>query len=204
MAELIIRSGKHQGKKLVLPAVRVLIGRDQACHIRLASDDVSRQHCSLRVSPDGIYARDLGSRNGTLVNDVAIVHETLLQPGDLLQVGPMVFEVPRSKTATPHAAAPTGQTAAGQAATDDDIASWLSDEDAIAGTDPGDTTIISTKPTRKEPAPPAQSPARKQFKSVADEAADIIRRHREREAKLRAEQEPKRQQERQQEQQQNP
>jgi pSer/pThr/pTyr-binding forkhead associated (FHA) protein len=184
MAELIIRSGKHQGKKLVLPASRVLIGRDASCQIRLASTDVSRQHCSLRVSPEGIYVRDLGSRNGTHVNETLIATETLLSPGDMLRIGPILLQVPKKKEPQPaHSQAP-GRNNSGLQATDEDIASWLSDEETetgIEGPGQGDTTIISNKDRTTTvplpPAPKAAPPARRQFKSVADEAADIIRRH---------------------------
>ena len=179
MAELIIRSGKQQGKKLVLPAARVVIGRDASCQIRLASNDVSRQHCSLRVSPEGVFARDLGSRNGTLVNDVPISHETLLKPGDIVRIGPIVLEVPKPREVPkpPAESAPAG--GPDSSATDDDIVAWLSDEDPAAEADPGDTTIISkrTKVT-PQPAAPKSATGRKQFKSIAEEAADIIRRHR--------------------------
>jgi pSer/pThr/pTyr-binding forkhead associated (FHA) protein len=37
--------------------------------------------------------RDLGSRNGTLVNGTRLVDERLLSQGDRVQIGPLVFEV---------------------------------------------------------------------------------------------------------------
>jgi pSer/pThr/pTyr-binding forkhead associated (FHA) protein len=48
----------------------------------------------LRVSDDGsLNLRDLGSANGTLVNGRRLVGETALQPGDKLQLGPVILEV---------------------------------------------------------------------------------------------------------------
>jgi pSer/pThr/pTyr-binding forkhead associated (FHA) protein len=47
----------------------------------------------LRVTQEGAFVRDLGSRNGTLVNGSLVLGETLLDEGDHLQVGPLVFEV---------------------------------------------------------------------------------------------------------------
>jgi pSer/pThr/pTyr-binding forkhead associated (FHA) protein len=47
----------------------------------------------LRVSQSGVYVKDLGSHNGTLVNGVRVVREQQLVEGDHLQVGPLVFEV---------------------------------------------------------------------------------------------------------------
>src|SRR5262249_30045201 len=61
--------------------------------VRPNSDWVSRQHCMLRVSEDGVYLRDLGSRNGTLVNGSRLKGECRLEHGDKLQVGPLVFQL---------------------------------------------------------------------------------------------------------------
>jgi len=70
-------------------------------------------------------------------------------------------------------------------ASDNDIAEWLSQEGIGSSeggeSSPGDTTIIprlaalDSPPPTPVPAPRESSP--RQFRSVADEAADIIRRH---------------------------
>jgi pSer/pThr/pTyr-binding forkhead associated (FHA) protein len=171
MIELIVQSGKHQGKRLRIPDEgEVLIGRDESCQIRLASSDVSRHHCVLRPTSDGLVARDLESRNGTYLNEALMEDETLLKPGDILRVGPIMLQVP-------------GAPEINVRASDADIAEWLSKE-GIGSSDggessPGDTTIIP-RPAALDTPPPATAPretANRQFRSVADEAADIIRRH---------------------------
>ena len=174
MIELIVQSGKQQGKRLRLPDEGdVLIGRDESCQIRLASSEVSRHHCVLKPTPDGIVARDLDSRNGTFLNETLMEDETLLKPGDILRVGPIMLQVP-------------GAPEANIRASDNEIAEWLSKEGISGSSDggesaPGDTTIIP-KPAGLDntPIPPASAPREsspRQFRSVADEAADIIRRH---------------------------
>lgn len=192
MPELIIRSGKHQGKKLVFREAEVTFGRDEDCQIRLASTDVSRKHCVFRPTPEGLTVRDLGSRNGTLVNDVAIDSERLLAPGDMVRIGPMLLEVPGHKPPRPAGEeAPAQEPPSGHIATPDEIAGWLTDEDAESlATD--STTIIRAAPAAPEPSEPAvkqepvtdhaapkTDPERKKFKSVAEEGADIIRRWKE-------------------------
>lgn len=188
MAELIIQSGKHHGKKLLLSEAKILIGRSPECHIRLASAEISKQHCLLRSTPEGIFVTDLGSRNGTLVNDQPITEETQLKPGDRLRVGPMEFRVPHDKPSA--SASPAVAKSKGKRVSDDEIAHWLTDEPHEA--DPsGDTTTIATTESalqpperaappeaaaRSQPAPTAPEPPRKQFKTVAEEGADIIRR----------------------------
>jgi pSer/pThr/pTyr-binding forkhead associated (FHA) protein len=61
----------------------------------------------LRVSGDDVSVRDLGSRNGTLVNGVRVVGERPLEHGDQLQVGSLVFEIHLDQAApTPQPSAP--------------------------------------------------------------------------------------------------
>jgi predicted component of type VI protein secretion system len=91
--KLLVVHGRPRGKSLLFPPGEYVFGRGTECHIRPNSDWVSRQHCMLRVLPDVLLIRDLGSRNGTLVNGVRVVGEQSLQQGDMLQVGPLVFEV---------------------------------------------------------------------------------------------------------------
>ena len=180
MPELIIRTGKHEGKRLTLPNHDTLIGRGEECQLRLASADVSKMHCLLRVTPDGMTVRDLGSRNGTFVNDAPATLETPLRPGDRLRVGPLVFQVPLPRPADPRKPAPKGDRS--DPPSDDDIAAWLHDEAARSGS--GDTTIItgtqaaamSARPEEPPPAPDPKPGPDRSHRTVAEEAADIIRR----------------------------
>lgn len=57
--------------RLPVPAAYV-IGRDSSCNLRLAqgllTQTLSRHHCRIDVRPEGVFVRDLNSRNGTFVN----------------------------------------------------------------------------------------------------------------------------------------
>jgi pSer/pThr/pTyr-binding forkhead associated (FHA) protein len=105
--KLLVVHGRPQGKSLLFPCGEFVFGRGAECHIRPNSDWVSRQHCLLRVTAEALYVRDLGSRNGTLVNGARVVGERCLAHGDQLQVGPLVFAVqleeaePREPEAVP-------------------------------------------------------------------------------------------------------
>ena len=55
------------------------------CEISHADPRLSRRHAEFRVTADGVRLRDLGSRNGTLVNGHP-VDETVLTPGDVVQI----------------------------------------------------------------------------------------------------------------------
>lgn len=166
MHSLIVQTGKHKGKKIPLPEREVTIGRDESCFIRMTSAEVSRVHCGLIPTDKGLLVRDLGSQNGTIVNNVRIETETLVQPGDFLQVGSIQFQISGSR---PPKLFDPGMS-------DDDIFGWLSESDT--STDilkSSDTTIV--KATELLPLPPAE--VKPKFKTVAEEARDIIRRHKE-------------------------
>ena len=176
-AILIILSGKHQGKRLTLPEGEAVIGRDETCQIRLATNEISRQHCRLMCEGDKVVVYDLGSRNGTLINDVAIHGQAELQPGDTLRVGPVAFQLAGKK--------PTVATAPKKSATDDSIMDWLADEEGESRS--GDTTIVNQKSAPAHPVVPTPTPTpediptplppQRKFRTVGEEGEDIIQRH---------------------------
>jgi predicted component of type VI protein secretion system len=90
---MLVLDGKHAGRHFELPATQFVIGRDQRCHLRPTSSDVSRFHCALATYAGLLHVRDLRSRNGTFVNDRRISGEVRLRGGDVLRVGPLRFEI---------------------------------------------------------------------------------------------------------------
>jgi hypothetical protein len=67
-----------------------VIGRREDCDLRIPLGDVSRKHCRVVRSGDVVSLEDLGSSNGTFVNGQRIT-ETVLNAGDTVQIGPVVF-----------------------------------------------------------------------------------------------------------------
>jgi len=74
---------------VVLPE-EATVGRDPTNLVALADPSVSRKHCLLRREDGRFQIRDLDSRNGTLVNGVA-VKEQWLRHGDEIATGDSVF-----------------------------------------------------------------------------------------------------------------
>jgi hypothetical protein len=64
----------------------ITFGRDPEADIFLDNPGVSRAHLKIEKTPDGWYAEDLGSANGTSLNDVPLRRE-LLENEDVLRVG---------------------------------------------------------------------------------------------------------------------
>lgn len=91
--KLVVIQGKPLGKVLTFPLGEFYFGRGAECQVRPNSEWISRQHCLLRVTAEGAFLRDLGSRNGTLVNGVLLEQEKRLTDGDKLELGPLVFQV---------------------------------------------------------------------------------------------------------------
>jgi pSer/pThr/pTyr-binding forkhead associated (FHA) protein len=64
------------------------IGRDASCSVSIDDDLVSRTHALFRRYDSHVEVFDLGSRNGTRVNGVAIHEPTRLRHGDRIRIGP--------------------------------------------------------------------------------------------------------------------
>jgi len=85
--------GPTLGRKYTLAAYETTIGRGENADIILEElDNVSRNHCSVLLKPDGVYLKDNGSTNGTYLNNVEVRGETNLRSGDLIKVGSAIFK----------------------------------------------------------------------------------------------------------------
>jgi pSer/pThr/pTyr-binding forkhead associated (FHA) protein len=91
--KLIVLAGAKEGTEIPLKKDKFLIGRAKECSLRAGSEAISRRHCAIVHREQGWTVRDLGSRNGTLVNGEKIAKEVLLKDGDELGVGPLKFRV---------------------------------------------------------------------------------------------------------------
>jgi predicted component of type VI protein secretion system len=105
-AFLILQRSSRPAQQIRLAAVTV-VGRSHDCNLRIASSEVSRRHCRIEVTANGVTIRDLGSSNGTAVDGVAIPPhvDVSVQPGSQLSIGPMrfvvEFEAPRTRNPKP-------------------------------------------------------------------------------------------------------
>ena len=167
--QLVVVRGKPEGKVIPLVGPNFKIGRGETCHLRPNSEQVSREHAEFTISGESVVVRDLGSRNGTLVNGKALTTEVCkLKDRDLVQVGPLTFAVAiLDATASPAkasaAAAPARPMSPDDISTDD-IDSWLIGPNAAAIADQptavygGDTITITAfkdaTDSSKSAAPP--------------------------------------------------
>ena len=91
-ARLKVLHQKANGKQVKLLATTV-IGRGTECDLKIASSDVSRVHCRITMTEESVFIEDLGSTNGTLVNDQLLIphQRTAVDPGIKLTIGPAEF-----------------------------------------------------------------------------------------------------------------
>ena len=91
-ATLRVVDGPDRGAELELPAVGVAIGTDPACDVVLTDPFVSRRHCSIAPHAQGFAISDLGSKNGTLIDGVA-VGKVVAPPGASVRVGKTLVQL---------------------------------------------------------------------------------------------------------------
>jgi len=71
----------------------MLVGRHQAADIVLQAAEISRKHAAFLLKDDALWVQDLGSSNGTFVNDLRIEQETRLKQDDVVQFATLKFLV---------------------------------------------------------------------------------------------------------------
>jgi uncharacterized protein involved in exopolysaccharide biosynthesis len=89
-AFLLVLSGTDPGRLHVLDRPEMVIGRSRYADIHISERALSQQHCKLTRHGEHHRLFDLGSTNGTFVNDVR-VQQADLKPGDVVRTGETVF-----------------------------------------------------------------------------------------------------------------
>ena len=147
---LTVIEGKPEGLEIPLKGPRFSIGRDTRCNLRPNSDLVSKQHCLVATDTGRVLVSDLGSTNGTFVNDVKVEGKVEVTNGDRIKVGPLTFSV-RVVVEKPVVAA-VAPTKNGRASVlDDDPLQWLLADDEGKMAEPsGNTTVLDMRAAAME------------------------------------------------------
>ena len=88
---LVVLYGGQIGKKYDLAPGVTTLGRDPLATIVLDADSVSRSHARIEVAGGETWVADLGSTNGSFVND-APIERCQIRSGDLVKVGDVIFK----------------------------------------------------------------------------------------------------------------
>ena len=87
-----VAAGPDQGRSASLRGASLRIGTDPSSDLVLSDGSVSREHAVLTRTPEGVLVRDLGSTNGTFIDDVR-TREGFVEAGSRLRVGATALEV---------------------------------------------------------------------------------------------------------------
>jgi pSer/pThr/pTyr-binding forkhead associated (FHA) protein len=90
-SQLVLAEGKGPSSVDLVPPETV-IGRDASCHVTIPDASVSHRHARVYHSDGEWYVEDLGSTNGTFVNDRPLTRPVVLRPGDTVSIGRSVLE----------------------------------------------------------------------------------------------------------------
>jgi DNA-binding winged helix-turn-helix (wHTH) protein len=88
VVEHLLVCGRHE---IPLTRAAIVFGRGVDADIQVLAPEVSRRHARLDLADGRAVLADLGSKNGTLVNELAIGGPRPLVTGDVLAVGPASF-----------------------------------------------------------------------------------------------------------------
>lgn len=93
MSRLIIAHGPGAGRTITRSTTGAVIGRQPGLELTLDSAAVSRRHARVTWDGERVFVEDLGSSNGTLINETRIPGRTELRLGDSMRIGTSVFQL---------------------------------------------------------------------------------------------------------------
>ncbi|MBI2646823.1 MAG: GGDEF domain-containing protein [Deltaproteobacteria bacterium] len=89
---LVLIEGRPLGRKFPLLPPKVSLGRGKKADLSIDDQSVSQLHSEVVIKNQQVFISDLGSTNGTFVNDVRISGATLLKEGDSVRIGTTIFK----------------------------------------------------------------------------------------------------------------
>jgi serine phosphatase RsbU (regulator of sigma subunit) len=99
MADLVILPKAGPPYTIKLDRVRTTVGRSSRNDVCLSDPFASRFHVEFRREGDDVFAADVGSANGTLLNGKPLGQQTRLHPGDELRIGETALQFVRDAAA---------------------------------------------------------------------------------------------------------
>lgn len=102
MAELIVTQPSGRTSRHALGARPLVMGRDAGCDLPIDDPSSSRRHARFSATGHGYLVEDLGSKNGTVVNDATCTSH-VLRHGDRVLVGATLAVFQESEAASTYA-----------------------------------------------------------------------------------------------------
>lgn len=89
---LVVYSGGDTGRQITLPEGTSTIGRSAAASLQIDGPGMSRLHAEVVVDGARVLLRDLGSANGSFVQDLRLSGTRQLRDGDRLRLGSVLLK----------------------------------------------------------------------------------------------------------------
>jgi two-component system, cell cycle response regulator len=91
-AALVVIHGLDLGRKYDLMKETTVVGRSSKADIQVDQEAISRNHAKFSITGNRVSLKDMGSTNGTYVNDELITTDMQLRNGDLVKIGRTIFK----------------------------------------------------------------------------------------------------------------
>lgn len=89
---LLVVGGELNGSIYNLPAGETVVGRNPDCSISLDFHGVSRRHFTINANEEEVILTDLGSANGTYLNDKKVESPVILKKNDVIKIGAIAMK----------------------------------------------------------------------------------------------------------------
>ena len=109
--KLILSESAAPAREFELTRPEIILGRDPAVDLSIPSPSVSRRHARLTLEDDRYVLEDLGSSNGTFLNEERLAGRRALKSGDQIRLGQAIhlrYEAPVALEATVVSESPAG------------------------------------------------------------------------------------------------
>jgi pSer/pThr/pTyr-binding forkhead associated (FHA) protein len=90
---LYAEHGPGTGQLLPVRQGALVMGRSSSCDLRLPHASISRRHARLTRRGEQLFVEDLGSQNGTFIDDERLSAPRELQVGQRIHIGPAVLRL---------------------------------------------------------------------------------------------------------------
>ena len=133
-AKLVVVGGEAKQAEVRLKKLPTIIGRAREATLTLPHPLVSRKHCEIFEENGQLYVQDLGSLNGTYVNNERIDGRQPLNPEQLLTLGNVTFRAVYQRVATEPADPALGRSGEGIEVSPAELADEIQHAELPAGT----------------------------------------------------------------------
>ena len=89
-----IKAARFEGAQtLTLPRGSFIVGRQKDSPVYIDLRDVGRKHATLTIGETAVTVEDMGSANGTFVDDVRVTNEVVVRDGGRVRFATVEFTV---------------------------------------------------------------------------------------------------------------